>query len=116
MKQRRRWTVDEKLQALKEASTPGMTVSHVARKYGIAPSMMFRWRRAMADGERERAGMIDGKAISAAEVQELKLQIRELERLVGKKTLENELLKEFLRSPSKAGSSICSLITKERDS
>jgi transposase len=36
---RRRWPLSEKLRAVEEASVPGMTVSYIARKYGIAPSL-----------------------------------------------------------------------------
>ena len=97
-KPRRRWTVDEKHQVLKEASHPGMTVSFVARKYGIAPSLIFRWRRWVEKRENEPKNG-HGNHLPA-EVMELKRQIHALERLVGKKTLENELLKEALTARS----------------
>jgi transposase len=29
---------------------PGMTVSAVARLYGVAPSLLFQWRRRMNEG------------------------------------------------------------------
>ena len=46
---RRHFTVIQKRALLAEASAPGGSISAVARKYGIAPNMMFQWRRAMDD-------------------------------------------------------------------
>jgi len=85
--------LSEKLRAVHEVSQPGMTVSYVARKYGISPSLLFKWRKLMADGGKEAIKAND-EVVSAAEVRELKKRIRELERVLGRKTLENEILKE----------------------
>ena len=49
----------------------------------------------MTEGGQE-AVRADDQVVAAAEVRELKRQIRELERLLGKKTLENEILREAL--------------------
>jgi len=95
VQRRRRWPLREKLRAVEEASAPGMTVSYIARKYGIAPSLLFKWRRLMTEGGQE-AVRAEDQVVAAAEVRELKRQIRELERLLGKKTLENEILREAL--------------------
>ena len=96
VERRRRWTLGEKLQAVEESRASGMTVSYVARKYGIAPSLLFRWRKLMAEGGKE-AVRTDDAVVSAAEVRELKKRIRELERVLGKKTLENEILTEAVK-------------------
>ena len=47
---RRRWTTDEKLQILEEAMRSGASVSAVARRHGVAPSLVYRWRRLMQEG------------------------------------------------------------------
>jgi transposase len=93
VQRRRRWPLSEKPRAVEEASVPGMTVSYIARKYGIAPSLLFRWGRVMTEGGHE-AVRTDDQVVAAAEARELKRQIRDLERLLGKKTLENEILRE----------------------
>jgi transposase len=92
-RRRRRWTFTEKLRAAQEASAPGSSVSSVARKYGMAPSQLFRWRKLILSEGTEVSPSDGGNSLSV-EVRELKLQIRELERLLGKKTHENEILKE----------------------
>ena len=65
----------------------------MARRYNVAPSLLFVWRKAM------EAGATTGLAaeeplVPASEVKALKAQIRELERLLGRKTQEAEILKE----------------------
>ena len=54
----------------------------------MSPSMLFAWRKAM------EAGAATGLVVPASEVKQLKAQIRELERMLGRKTQENEILKE----------------------
>jgi transposase len=50
----------------------------------------------MAKGSRE-AIRADDEAVGAAEVRELKRQVRELQRVLGKKVIENELLRDAVR-------------------
>ena len=96
IQRRRRWSVDQKLAILAEAGQPGMSISYVARRHGIAPSLVFGWRRRMAEGGKE-AVRADDEIVARAEVRELQKRIRELERVLGKKTLENEILREALK-------------------
>ncbi len=93
--QRRRWSLQEKLRLIEEASLPGMSVSFVARKHGVAPNLLFRWRKLMREGGKQ-AIKADNEVVSVAELKALKRQVRELERLLGKKTMENEILKDAL--------------------
>lgn len=93
--QRRRWAIGEKLWVIEESSLPSMSVSFVARKYGIAPNQVFRWRKLMSDGGKV-AIQADDQVVSTAEAQTLKKRIRDLERLLGRKTMEVEILKEAI--------------------
>jgi len=88
--------VDQKLAILAEAGQPGMSISYVARRHGISPSLLFGWRRRMSEGGKE-AVRADDEVVPKAEVRELQKRIRELERVLGKKTLENEILREALK-------------------
>jgi transposase len=96
IQRRRRYSVDEKLRIVEEAAQPGMTVSFVARRHGISPSLLFHWRRRMAEGGKE-AVRADEAVVSASEVRALRRRIRELERVLGRKTLENEILREAVQ-------------------
>jgi transposase len=53
IQRRRRYSVDEKLRIVQEASRPGITISYVPRQHGISPSLLFHWRRRMAEGGKE---------------------------------------------------------------
>jgi transposase len=47
---RRRWTTEQKLQIIEASYEPGESVSSVARWHGVAPNLLYRWRRLMAEG------------------------------------------------------------------
>ena len=73
----------------------GMTVSLVARRHGVAPNQLFTWRRLVAQGSLTAAGSGE-EVVPASDYRALQNQVRELHRLLGKKTLEAEILKEAL--------------------
>lgn len=74
---------------------PGMSVSYVARRAGIAPSQLFAWQRRMLEGG-ATAVQADDDVVGVARVRELEKRVRDLERMLGKKTMEVEILKEEL--------------------
>ena len=88
---RRHFTVAQKRALLAEASAPGASISAVARKYGIAPNMMFQWRRAMDDAGDEGLKSNE-KVYPESELKKLKARIAELERALGRETVDNEIL------------------------
>ncbi|MGU3423116.1 transposase, partial [Methylobacterium sp. D54C] len=92
---RRRYTGQEKVRFVEETMQPGMTVSAVARMHGISPSLLFGWRRRMAEGG-QIAVQADEEVVAASRVRELEARVRDLERLLACKTLEVEVLKEAL--------------------
>ena len=88
---RRVFSVNEKRAIVDETRLPGSSASLVARKYNLSPSLVFRWRRLME--EASMSGLGAGEAVvPESELKEAKARIRELERLLGKKTLEVEIL------------------------
>lgn len=95
VQRRRRWTADEKRALVEEAEQPGMSISAVARKYDIHPNQLFSWRRLMRQGALE-AVRRDERVVPISEVKALKVKIRDLERMLGKKTMETEIFKEAL--------------------
>jgi transposase len=48
-REHRRFTAEQKLESLREADQPGVTVSEVRRRHGLSPSVLCRWR-AVAQG------------------------------------------------------------------
>ena len=93
---RRRRAPAEKLAMVEETYAPGHTVSYVARKHGINPSQLFNWRRAYEGGAMSGIEAED-KVVPAAEMKKLQERIRRLERLLGQKTEDVEILKETIR-------------------
>ena len=92
---RRRYSAEQKLRLFEETMQPGMTVSAVARLRGVSPSLLFNWRRLMSEGG-QVAVRADEDVVAAGRARELEQRVRELERLLGRKTLEVEVLKEAL--------------------
>ena len=66
IQRRRRYSLDQKLAVLQEAAQPGMTISYVARRHGIAPSLIFGWRRGMSEGGKEAVLMADKTSLFLA--------------------------------------------------
>jgi transposase len=97
VQRRRRWSAAEKVRLVEEAMQPGMSISLVARRAGIAPSQLFAWRRRMVEGG-QAAVEANEDVVGTSKVRELERKVRELERLLGRKTLEVEILKEALEA------------------
>src|SRR3954469_18880592 len=94
-KVRRQYTTEQKLALLDEADQAGQSIALVARKHGISPSVMFRWRQLREQGA--VTGLkADEEVVPASEMKAARAKIRELQRLLGKKTEENEILHEAL--------------------
>ncbi len=105
---RGRWSVAEKAALKRNTYEPGMSVSLVARQEGVSGKLLFRCRKL------ERPSVL--AAVSAGEAVVLasgsvaaRAETAKLQRVLGKNTLENELLREaveyapgrmwFARSP-----------------
>lgn len=90
---RRRWTPAEKQAIVLETYQPDMSVSLVARKYGIAPSGLYHWRKCSQEGA-IMAVKAEDRVVPVAEFNRLKSEVRRLQRILGMKTEEVEILKE----------------------
>jgi transposase len=56
---RRRWSYEEKVRLIEETMQAGQTVCGVARRHGLAQSLLFTWRR------QARRGRLGGEAVPA---------------------------------------------------
>ncbi|HFK3854655.1 TPA: IS3 family transposase, partial [Escherichia coli] len=90
---RRRRTTQEKIAIVQQSFEPGMTVTLVARQHGVAASQLFLWRKQYQEGSLTAVAAGE-QVVPASELAAAMKQIKELQRLLGKKTMENELLKE----------------------
>ncbi|MBB3004722.1 transposase-like protein [Paraburkholderia tropica] len=92
---RRLRSVRERVAIVQETLEPGATVSAVARRHGVNPNQVFVWRKQYEDGS--LAAVKAGEAVvPASQLAAAMKEIRELQRLLGKKTQEAEILKEVV--------------------
>jgi transposase len=90
---RRRWSAAEKATLVRETYEAGMSVSLVARKHGISASQLFNWRKLEREGALV-AVHAGESVVPASELAAARAQIAQLQRMLGKKTMEAEILKE----------------------
>lgn len=83
---RRRWTAYEKQQIVHETYHSGITVSFVARKSNILPSQLFYRRKLMENGALTGVKS-EETVVPESEAKALKKRIRQLEQVLGQKTL-----------------------------
>ena len=84
---RRRWTTSEKLSMVQETYEAGSTVSLVARRHGVALNQLFGWRKLAVQGA-STATSADEEVVPSSQYRALEQQVRELQRLLGKKAME----------------------------
>ena len=88
LKQRRKFTRDFKLQVIREIEA-GKSLAQAAREHQLHPTLICRWQKQRRQyAERAFAG--NGYLYTD------QARVSELERMVGRLTLENELLKKAL--------------------
>ncbi|STT69058.1 IS2 transposase [Klebsiella pneumoniae] len=81
---RRRRTTQEKITIVQQSFEPGMTVSLVARQHGVAASQLFLWRKQYQEGSLTAVAAGE-QVVPASELAAAMKQIKELQRLLGKK-------------------------------
>ena len=98
VQRRRRWTPEQKLEIVKQTNEAGSSVSMVARQFGITAAQLFQWRKAYLQGSLMAVGANE-TVVPASELQDAMRRIKQLEGALGRKTLENEILKEAVVIP-----------------
>jgi len=106
-KQRRVYSAEFKLEAVLEGLRGEKPIAQICRERSIKDTLYYKWREQFQ--RRAAEIFVDGGRQQVDEAQEA--QIAELERAVGRLTLENEALKKAQRWSSarsaRNGSSLC---------
>ncbi len=92
----RRFTAEQKIEVLKQAEQPGVSISEVCRKHRISPAQFYRWR-AVAQNGSAAALKNEARGVKPASQSELDRRDAELARLravVAEITAENLELKK----------------------
>jgi transposase len=82
----------EKLAIVRESMAPGASAARVARRHEVSPNVLYYWRKVYRD-------LLDADLADVSRRNDLadrELQVRNLERLLGQRTLEVALLREKL--------------------
>src|SRR5882672_6644800 len=59
---RRRWTIEEKVAILDEASRPGASITAVADRHGISRNLIYLWRSQAREGSMPGVTVSNGVA------------------------------------------------------
>ena len=89
---RRRFTQDFKRSVVEQLLSETAGPAELCRRYNIAAGQLYTWKKQYASGR------LDPEPSKEAE---LEARVRELERLLGKVTLENEFLKKAVKNSLK---------------
>ena len=98
---KRKFSKAFKSQVVEQYLAGEATQAQLARRYGVSDNLILEWRRRYAEGKLEEvAGTSDKDE-----------RIKELERMVGRLTMENELLKKGVRCALSRGNERSSVIS-----
>ena len=86
VRQRRSFENDFKRQIVESIVSGSATQAELAREHRISPVLINRWKKEYGTGK-------FFENVDSKDLAKLELKIRELERLLGRLTLENEMLK-----------------------
>ena len=86
-------SANQRLAIVQESLVTGTNVAVIARKHNVGISSLVRWRKNALEGSYVGVKSDEG-VVPAYEVKKLKEQIKKLERMLGRKTVENEILRE----------------------
>ena len=93
-KQYRTWTVAQKLEIVLAGLRGDRSVAEVCREHRISEALYYGWRDKLLEGGSER---LAGKE-ERAELAELRKRVRDLERALGRKSYELEILGNGFRA------------------
>ena len=89
MKEKRNFTPEFKRQVIEELLSGVSRPAQICRRHNIGISLLYHWKKQYS------LGKLNNEPIKEAALQD---RVEQLERLVGKLTLENEFLKKALQN------------------
>jgi transposase len=88
---RRIFTAEFKQEQIARVIRQELTLAELARELAVAPSVVRRWQRLSTHGSAAAVGA-DEDVVPASELRAAQQRIKELERALGKKAMEIEIL------------------------
>jgi len=105
-RERRSFSNDFKKQIVESIVSGSATQAELAREHRISPVMINRWKKDYKKGK-------FFENVSSQDMARLELRIRDLERLVGRLTLENDMLKKIRDLDTKEKKESSSIVTSK---
>jgi transposase len=100
---RRRFSAEFKREQMARVGRKELTLAELSRELDVDPSVVRRWKHLIERGG-EMAVAANGDVVPAFKLREAEQRIRELERALGRKTMEVEILQaareEVKKKPS----------------
>ena len=106
VRQRKSYSSDFKKQVVESILSGSSSQAELAREHKISPVMINRWKKDYKAGK-------FFENVTSTDMAKLELKIRDLERLVGKLTLENEILKKIRDLDTKEKKDNLSIVTSK---
>jgi len=103
-RERRSFSNDFKKQVVESVVSGSATQAELAREYKISPVLINKWKKDYKAGK-------FFENVDSRDIAKLELRIRELERLLGRLTLENEMLKKIRDLDTKEKKDDSSIVT-----
>jgi len=103
-RERRSFSNDFKKQIVESVVSGSATQAELAREYRISPVLINKWKKDYKTGK-------FFENVNSRDLAKLELRIRELERLLGRLTLENEMLKKIRDLDTKEKKDDSSIVT-----
>ena len=108
----RSFTREFKLEIVRQLALGAKRPAHICREYGLADSVLSRWRKAYAErGEAAFAATAFAATALPTEPPPAEARIAELERFCGQLALENAVLKKAVQSVQTPQSSVAQSVT-----
>ncbi len=92
---RQHLSAKQKLAIVQESYESGKIVAEIARKYNVGVSSLIKWRKRSTEGSLMTINKQE-ELIPVSEVKKLKQEIKQLQQLLGKMSLQVELLREAI--------------------
>ena len=84
-----RWTPEQKMALLQEWQQ-GTPIQEVCRRHGLQTWQMYKWRKALERGLADHGALVPKSQVAA-----LQRKVEDLEKALGRKSLEVDVLKKF---------------------
>lgn len=92
---KKHFSASQKMEIVQASYDNSQSVAEVARSYNVGVSTLIKWRKKANEGSLMSIKN-DSELVPASELKKLKKQLREMERILGKKTAQVEILKDAI--------------------